>query len=175
MFAILNRPQFNSKIEKFLHFLLDKSTVNGRKETLLPKNINNPVLHIDTPNFTIIERERELFPSKQKKRTAYKTNKVKIKENTQGILRILSQQDLIRKWEQHIIAEIELRGTIDLSATFFKIMEESNDGQIAVSAIYSSIQQARKSNDFNFKMNKIKQTNSKIEHISLWKMNIQKI
>jgi len=54
-------------------------------------------------------------------------------------------------------------------------MEESNDGQIAVSAIYSSIQQARKSNDFNFKMNKIKQTNSKIEHISLWKMNIQKI
>tara|TARA_R110002124_G_scaffold78219_1_gene208979 strand:+ start:11605 stop:12927 length:1323 start_codon:yes stop_codon:yes gene_type:complete len=175
LFAILNRPQFNSKIEKFLHFLLDKSTVNGRKETLLPKNINNPVLHIDTPNFTIIERERELFPSKQKKRTAYKTNKVKIKENTQGILRILSQQDLIRKWEQHIIAEIELRGTIDLSATFFKIMEESNDGQIAVSAIYSSIQQARKSNDFNFKMNKIKQTNSKIEHISLWKMNIQKI
>lgn len=82
---------------------------------------------------------------------------------------------MIRKWEQHIIAEIELRGTIDLSATFFKIMEETNDGQIAVSAIYSSIQQARKSNDFDFKMYKIKQTNSKIEHISLWKMNIQKI
>jgi hypothetical protein len=100
---------------------------------------------------------------------------VKIEENTQSILKVLTQQDLIRKWEQHIIAEIELRGSIDLSETFFKIMEETNDGQIAVSAIYSSIQQARKSKSFDFKMNKTKQTNSKIEHISLWKMNIQKI
>ena len=142
LFAVLNRPQFNSKIEKFLHFLLEKSTVNGRKDTLLPEIICNPILHIDTPNFTIIERERELFPSKPKKRTAYSENTVKIEKNRQSILKVLSQQDLIRKWEQHIIAEIELRGTIDLSKTFFQIMEETNDGQIAVSAIYSSIQQS---------------------------------
>ena len=31
------------------------------------------------------------------------------------------------------------------------------------------------SQSFDFKMNKTKQTNSKIEHISLWKMSIQKI
>lgn len=175
LFSILNRPQFNSKIEKFLHFLLSKSTVTSKKGTLLPKVIENPVLHIDTPIFTIVERERELFPSKPQKRVSYKSNEMKIEENTQSILKVLIQQDLIRKWEQHIFAEIELRGSIDLSATFFKIMEETNDGQIAVSAIYSSIQQARKSKSFDLKMNKTKQTNSKIEHISLWKMNIQKI
>ena len=175
LFSILNRPQFNSKIEKFLHFLLDKSTVTKRKDTILPEVFANPILHTDTPNFTIVERERELFPSKPKKRISYKSNEEKIEENTQSILKVLNQQDLIRKWEQHILAEIELRGNIDLSKVFFDIMEETNDGQIAVSAIYSSIQQARKSKSFDFKMNKTKQTNSKIEHISLWKMNIQKI
>lgn len=174
LFAILNRPQFNSKIEKFLHLLLERSTVNGKKETVLPKMVDNPVLHIDTPNFTIIERERELFPSKPKKRKTYITTKEKIEENKQKILKVLDQQDLIRKWEQHITAEIELRGTIDLSQTFFKIMEETNDGQIAVSAIFSSIQRAYKSNVLNFKMNKTKQTNTKSDCISLWKMNIQK-
>ncbi|KKN82538.1 hypothetical protein LCGC14_0308340 [marine sediment metagenome] len=174
LFAILNRPQFNTKVEKFLHFLLDKSTVDSKKETLLPDNVANPIIHIDTPNFTIVERERELFPSKPKKRTIYSSNTAKIEENTQSILNVLNQQDLISKWEKHIIAEIELRGNIDLSKTFFQIMEETNDGQIAVSAIYSSIQYANKSKNFNFKMNKTKQTNTKIEHISLWKMNIQK-
>ncbi len=174
LFAILNRPQFNSKIEKFLHFLLEKSTVNSKRETVLPKMVDNPVLHIDTPNFTIIERERELFPSKPKKRKAYTINKEKIEENKQKILKVLNQQDLIRKWEQHITAEIELRGAIDLSQTFFKIMEETNDGQIAVSVIFSSIQQAYKSNFLNFKMNKTKQTNTKIDGVSLWEMNIQK-
>ena len=141
----------------------------------MPEVVANPILHIDTPNFTIVERERELFPSKPKKRISYKSNEVKIEENKQSILKVLTQQDLIRKWEQHIIAEIELRGNIDLSKVFFEIMEETNDGQIAVSAIYSSIQQARKSKSFDFKMNKTKQTNSKIEHISLWKMSIKKI
>lgn len=174
LFAILNRPQFNSKVERFLHFLLEKSTVNGKKEVILPDAVNNPIIYCATPNFTIIERERELFPPKPKKRKSYTVNKEKVEENTQKILKVLNQQDLIRKWEQHITAEIELRGTIDLSAIFFQIMEETNDGQIAVSAIFSSIQQARKSNILNFKMDKTKQNNTKIKGVSLWKMKIQK-
>ena len=85
---------------------------------------------------------------------------------------MLSQQDLIQKWEQHIAAKIELRGTIDLSAVFFQIMDETNDGQVAVSAIYNSIQQAYKSNNLKFKMDKTKQTNTKIDGVSIWKMKM---
>jgi len=175
LFAILNRPQFNSKVEKFLHYLLDNSMVNNKKETLLPKGLNNPILHIATSNFTIIERERELFPPKPKKRKTYSINTKKIEENTQSILKVINQQDLVQKWERHITAEIDLRGTIDLSAVFFQIMEETKDGQVAVSAIYSSIQQARRSNSLKFEMNKTKQTNAKIDGVSLWKMKIDKI
>lgn len=174
LFAILNRPQFNSRIENFLHFLLKNSSVNNKKETVLPASVVNPILHSETPNFTIVERERELFPAKPKKRKIYTVNQEKVKENTQKILKVLSQQDLIRKWEQHIAAEIELRGIVDLAETFFQIMEETNNGQIAVSAIFSSIQLAHKSEKLDFRMDKTKQTNLKVDGVSLWKMKIQK-
>lgn len=174
LFATLNRPQFNSKVEKFLHFLLDFSIVNRKKGAILPKGVNNPVLHTATSNFTIIERERELFPSKPKKQKTYSVSKEKIEENTQKILKVLDQHDLIKKWEQHIAAEIDLRGTIDLSSIFFQIMDETNEGQVAVSVIYSSIQRAHKSDILKFKMDKTKLTNIKVDGVSLWKMKIQK-
>lgn len=54
LFAILNEPQFNTKVEKFLHFLLKQSSVDGKRDTLLPKIVANPILQIDTLNFRLL-------------------------------------------------------------------------------------------------------------------------
>ncbi|MEI6866377.1 hypothetical protein [Flavicella sp.] len=174
LFATLNRPQFNSKVEKFIHFLLKESKVDNKRVTILPNKIENPITHINTPNFTILERERELFPPQSKKIKKYSVNKKVIEKNKQKVLKVLEQQDLVRKWEYFILSEIDLKGSINLSKTFFNILDETKDGQVAVSTIYNIIRTARKEKSLNFEMQKIKEKNNINQEITLWKMKVSK-
>lgn len=67
LFSTLNKPAFNSKVEKFILYILETSKLDI-KNIALPQSINCPTLHISTPNFTIINRDKELFPPKPKER-----------------------------------------------------------------------------------------------------------
>lgn len=66
LFSTLNKPLFNTKIEKFLRLLLDRSyieTIGIKKQIVLPHDI--PAFSFKSkniPSFTIFERKRDLFP-----------------------------------------------------------------------------------------------------------------
>lgn len=177
LFTTLNKPQFSSKIEKFIRYLLDSSTtpyLDSKKMLLLPKGIPLVQIYIKTPDFTVIDKDRELFPAKSKQRKTYIQNEKVIKVNTEKILKRIDEQDTIKKWEELIMSEINLRYSIDLTNTFFEILKETQESQIAVSVIFNIIKTVRRDDTLQLHTVKEKQEDSDAKNIALWKMKIIK-
>jgi hypothetical protein len=175
LFSTLNKPSFNSKIEKFILHILNNSEVIN-KSIVLPKNLGCPILHIPVSNFTIVSRDKELFPSKPKERKTYTQNRKVVEENIQKVNDKLKEIDTIQKWENFILSEIELRNQVNLSDIFFNILDENSNSQIAVTVIFNLIKYVRYHSDrLSLKTENTLETNLKHPNISLWKMSIIKI
>lgn len=176
LFSTLNKPAFNSKIEKFISFLLKNSELDSKKNIIFPHDIPCPVVHIPTPNFTIISRDKELFPPKPKERKQYKQNEKVIRENKEKVFAKIKEIDTIRKWENFILSEIELREQLNLSDVFFRILKEENNSQIAVTVLFNLIKHIY-SNPEKLQLitEKSLLTNNDFKNVSLWKMSIRKL
>lgn len=176
LFSTLNKPAFNSKIEKFISFLLKNSELDNKKNIIFLQDIPNPVIYIPTPNFTIISRDKELFPPKPKERKQYKQNESVISENKEKVLAKIKEIDTIRKWEDLILSEIALRGQLNLSEVFFRILKEENNSQIAVTALFNLIKYTYNNPEkLRLAIEKSLETNDEFKNVSLWKMSITKL
>lgn len=175
LFSTLNKPLFNSKIEKFILYILNNSEVVN-KNIVFPRHISTPVLHIPTPNFTIISRDKELFPAKPKVRKQYAQNDKIINENKHKVLDKLREIDIIQLWEKFILSEIELRRQVNLSEVFFSILSENNTSQIAVTVVFNLIKHVYNNLDkLQLRTDKSLETNTNFKNITLWKMTIIKL
>lgn len=177
LFTALNRPRFNSKVQKFTRYILDKSSieyVEGRKEIVFPNQFQVPKSHIDVPSFTILKKDIELFPSKPRKVQVYKQNKSLMKKSQDKVENRISQQKKIMDWETFILSEIELGQKVDLSQMFFKILNTENDVQVAIYALYNVIRTIRNKDKISVLVKNELEKNSKFKDITLWKMEVQK-
>lgn len=177
LFTSLNKPIFNAKVERFISHLLDNSTIeygDTQKFMSLPIGVENPVLRHKAPNFTIISRDKELFPAKPNERRHYVQNQEKVKANTDKALRVIMDADVALKWEDYILSEIQLKGYINLSEAFF-IVAADTDSSLAVTVLFNTIRRIYKTP--SLKLNTIKElyTNRDYKDITLWKMEVIKI
>lgn len=178
LFSALNRPRFNSRIQKFLRHILDKSAVqslNGKKEIIFPNNLRTPIIHIDTPSFTILRKDIELFPSKPRKVQVYNQNQNLIKKNKEKIEKRISQQKKISDWENLILYQIELNTNVNLSKLFFQILNEENDIQVAIIALFNVVRILRNNPRINLSIKDELEINNSFKNITLWKMEVQKL
>jgi hypothetical protein len=176
LFSTLNKPAFNSKVEKFILYILNNSKLDNKKNIIFPKKISCPVVHIPTSRFTIISRDKNLFPARPKKRKHYVQNNKVVKENKEKIIEELKVLDTIRKWEEFILSEINLKQKINVSKTFFKILKEENNNQIAVNVIFNLIEYVySKPGVLKLEINKSLEKNDEFKNIALWKMSIVKL
>ena len=176
LFSTLNKPAFNSKIEKFISFLLKNSELDNKKNIIFPQDIPCPVIHIPTPNFTIISRDKELFPPKPKERKQYKQNEKVIRENKERVLAKIKEIDTIRKWENFILSEIALRDQLNLSDVFFRILKEENNSQIALTVLFNLIKHIYGNPEkLQLITEKSLVINDEFKNVSLWKMLITKL
>lgn len=138
-FSSLNRQQFDTKVEKFLYFLLDGSYL-ASGELQLPVEKESFAICSSTQNFTIIERKGEMFPVIKNKRIEY-VKDIQKEFDVHNLSRIkLSQQNYVTIWLERIKQETLLKTKIHLSMLFFQILEKHNgDLQLAVSIIYQAI------------------------------------
>jgi len=177
LFSALNRPWFNSKIQNFIRYLLEKSSIeiiDGKKEIIFPNKLSTPKIHIDTPNFTILRKDIALFPSKPRTIQSYKQNKSLMKENQEKVEKKISQQKKIMDWENVFLSRIELGQKVNLSQLFFEILEVENDNQVAISALFNVIKRLRNQEKIEVKPKEELEQNNNFKNISLWKMEVQK-
>ncbi|TDY11501.1 hypothetical protein [Meridianimaribacter flavus] len=177
LFSALNRPKFNSKVQKFLRHVLDESTiqiVDSKKEIIFPNNLKAPIVHIDTPSFTILRKDIELFPSKPRKVQVYKQNQNLIRKNKEKVEKRISQQKKISDWENLILSQIELNQNVQLSQLFFQILNEENDIQVAITALFNVVRIVRNKQRINLSVKGELEINNNFKDITLWKMEVQK-
>ncbi len=178
LFNTLNRPRFNSKIQKFTRYLLDKSeliSAKQGKEIVFPNNLKSIQIYMDTPNFTILRKDVDLFPSKPRKINSYKENKEVVNKNKQKIKKRLFQQKKIIDWENYILSKIDLGQQVILSEIFFEIMIQENDIEIAMNVYFNVIRKLRKNTKISIHLDNKLEENNHFKNVTLWKTEVQKL
>ncbi|MEM6642144.1 MAG: hypothetical protein AAF616_04115 [Bacteroidota bacterium] len=153
LFSNLNKPLFNSKVEKFLRFLLDKSQVESEKSKKLlnlPTDIPGIQTFRQTTKFTIIERKKDLFPTKSRRRPRYVENQQSKQKAFQISRDQFIQQDTIDVWLRRIDGDLEKESPVNFSGYFFEILQSNkNDLNLAIELAYRVI---RGSKSYNWKL-----------------------
>jgi len=177
LFSSLNKPAFNAKVERFITYLLDKSVVEyieTQKTMIFPKGILCPTLRYRTPNFTIISKDKELFPPKPKERKHYIQNNKEIERNRKKAITFLKDIDTAQKWQDYILSEINLRNYINLSETFFTIARQTGPS-LAVTVMFNTIKHISQTPSMQLETAKELYTDNEFNYISLWKMEVRKL
>jgi hypothetical protein len=138
-FASLHRQLFDTKAEKFLIYLLDKSKVVSN-ELIFPIADESFITRFPSSGFTIVEMRDELFSGKKNPPVVYAKDADK---EAAAYLRshiALSRQNYISRWLEKIKREIIHLQAYHLSDVFFNILETHNeDLHLAVSVIYQAM------------------------------------
>lgn len=175
-FRTLNRPLFNTKIEKFFHFLFDASQVTiqeSKKVLLLPNNVYLPAIYMNTPTFTIVERKEDLFPTKQRKIDKQPDNIEYIKQVFEKFQNKIYQQDEVQSWLERIKSERKTQ--IQFSDFFIRIVKE-NEGNIetAVKVAHAMFKSGTFKNTIDIETTMTTVTFEEFKFLSLWEIILHK-
>lgn len=174
LFSNLNKPLFNSRIEKFLSYILKDSfeqTLDNKKVLLFPNNIPLTVLYGDLLNFTIVERKNDLFPAKPHQRLRFPENAGLKEKAFNATVKQVLQQDKVAIWIDTIQKELDANKRVDLSSYFFRIFRENNDDQsfaLAVVVIYRALKHFEQL--YNVAINPENLVNDSYKKTMLWQM-----
>lgn len=171
-FASLNRDIFNTKVENFLYFLLEKSHVTD-KQIQFPFPYDGKIQLADSfPVFTSVDRPENLFPPERKQRSEYKKDPQKEQEAHQKGHVQMMRQIHIQWWLEFIRRKSLETDLIHLSEIFFDILEKhDNDLQLAIQVIDQSIKKYKEDPHWEIQIDtskKIDNPNSKHTISDIW-------
>ncbi|MDD4416609.1 MAG: hypothetical protein PHI70_07490 [Proteiniphilum sp.] len=171
-FASLNQDIFNSKVEKFLYYLLEKSRVVD-KQIEFPIPYKQTIQFIDSSlTFISVDRPEDLFPPTRKPRPNYKKDTRKEHEvHRKGHVQMMRQIH-IQWWMEFIRRKSLETDTIHLSEIFFNILERhDNDLQLAIHVIDQVVKRYKEEARWKVlidKNNKINNPNSNHTISDIW-------
>lgn len=177
LFSTLNKPLFNTKIEKFLRLLLDRSyieTIGIKKQIVLPHDI--PAFSFKSkniPSFTIFERKRDLFPPQKKARPIYTENNGIKDQAFELSRRKILQHDEVGFWIEKIENKISQFGETPFTPFFFEIVKQKNgDFDLAVNVAYRVVREFGKNPKRKIKIENYMVSQKEYKNIALWEMTI---
>lgn len=144
LFSNLNKPLFNTRMERFLYHLIEncEEVMVGIKKTIrLPPNIPELSYFKLQQDFTIVERKKDLFPVKAKKRLVVSESTEAKSKAFASFQYRLQQQDEISWWIGIFKQEVDTSLHLCLSDYFFQIARPG-DGQalgLAIAVMYRSV------------------------------------
>lgn len=145
LFANLNKPLFNTRIEKFLAYLLEYSTVetvHSKKVLQLPDPVPEWIFYRQKPKFTIVERKKDLFPSTAKRKHTYPENKENKKKVYQRSRERFQQQNKVDIWLNQIKKDLQQTPEISFTPYFFKALNENDQNlELAIDLAYRVLQE----------------------------------
>lgn len=171
-FASLNRDIFNTKVEKFLYFLLEKSQVVNKQIQFPVPHDGSIQLADSSPAFISVERPENLFPPARKQRSEYPKDTRKEQEaHRKGHVQMMRQLH-IQWWLEFIRRKSLETDTINLSEIFFSILEKHDDDlQLAIQVIDQVVKRYKEDPNWEVHIdttNKIDNPHSKHTISDIW-------
>lgn len=160
-FASLNRDIFNSKVEKFLYYLLEKSLVID-KQIEFPIPYNGTIQLADTSStFISVDRPDTLFPPVRKLRPEYAKDARKEQEaHRKGHVQMMRQIH-IQWWLEFIRRKSLETNAIHLPEVFFSILEKHDDDlQLAIQVIDQAVKKYKEDPHWEVLINTNNQINN---------------
>ena len=177
LFSNLNKPLFNTKVEKFLRFLLDNSTLKvekNRKVLLLPPNIPEIDSLRQLTKFSIVERKKDLFPARARKKLRYSENEESKLKAYQSSKNQFIKQDKIDIWLNRIDSDLQKEVRVHFSEYFFDILQRNNhDLNLAIELAYRVIRD-RKSYNWKLSISTENDRSNHVRNLELRNMSIEK-
>ncbi|MGD1843059.1 MAG: hypothetical protein ACFB0B_19515 [Thermonemataceae bacterium] len=141
LFSNLNKPLFNTNIERFLRFLLDNSQIKTEKSKKLlefPFGISKVEILRQLIKFSIVERRKDLFPAKSLKKIRYSENQASKQKAQQNARNRFIRQDIINGYLNRIHIDLKKKSEVKFSDYFFEALYK-NDLHLAVELAYRVI------------------------------------
>lgn len=173
-FGALNKPLFNTKVERFLRFILKNSIVKTegvKKLIYFPDNIPSFRIFQETSYFIVVERKDDLFPALSRKVKTYEQTPEERRESYEALGKKVMQQDKIMQWIEKICHDCREYGKVDFSTYFFRIVkEEEGNIELAAKVAHRLLKIAPHEN-LDIQINN-ENTITK-DNVSIWEMTIQ--
>jgi len=178
LFSNLNKPLFNTRVEKFISFLVQNSKViteNNKKILLLPGGLSQLCVQHEELNFIIVERKPNLFPAKAVNRLVVPQNQ-QLKEKAFAVtMRQVLQQDFIMQWVELIENDVRKSGKVTLSSYFFQILKEDSGAlNLAVAVAYKALKYFESTGNYSVNINPEQVAKAENIKTTLWEMTVQR-
>lgn len=174
LFASLNRQIFDTRVEKFLNYLLDKSQVTSNA-LKLPIANESFMLRCLSSNLTVIEKRDDLFLGKKNQPIVYFSNPENERISLQNVKTILFRNNDINVWLEIIKRELLHVTEYSLSDIFFKILKAHNeDLHLAVGVIYQAIYFYDKHEKWQININRQKLIQIEKHNYAIWDIGMKR-
>lgn len=168
LFSSLNKPEFNAKTERFIEFLLDKSSLDSEKKVVFPTGIQSLIKHEEKARLVLLDRDRELFPLKAKKRIAYERDEYVEKLNQVALSSIIQESNLINELTNKIFEKLEGKKTLNLVNEFQEIYNTNSDFTVASKVYFGCIERAHINPNITVTIQKENLRTISSTNITLW-------
>ncbi len=142
LFANLNQPLLNARVEHFLVMLLKHSLVEN-KELYLPKGILTPAIQMPSVNFTVVERKRNLFPAKRKRVILPQINPETAERVKKEHFQLIATQGTVDRQVALLRNKLYINGSLVFADEFFNLYDnQENDMGMTVMVFYTLLQES---------------------------------
>ena len=179
LFSNLNKPLFNTRMERFLYHLIENCeevTIGTKKTIRLPSHIPRLSYFKLHQDFTIVERKKDLFPLKAKKRLVIPESPEAKSKAFASFQDKLQRQDEISRWIGIFKQEVDQSSHLCVSDYFFQIArpEDGLSLGLAIAVIYRSIAFFERQDQYTVNINLEKMVGDPEFKTSLWEIIISR-
>ncbi|MDC3299460.1 hypothetical protein OAV05_02475, partial [Flavobacteriaceae bacterium] len=168
LFSSLNKPEFNAKTERFIDFLLENSSLDSDKNVVFPEGIPSLIKHEEKARLVLLDRDRELFPLKAKKRISYKRDENEEKQNQVALNELIQESNLITELTDEIFGKLKDKKTINLVNEFEEIYSTSSGFTVASKVYFGCIERAHSNPKITVTIQKENLRTITSTNITLW-------
>lgn len=178
LFSNLNKPLFNSRVERFLYYLVENSevvAVNGKKRLQLPQTVSRKEMLFIKQDLSIVERRNNLFPTKPQKRIITEQSAEGKKEAVAIFRNQMLQQDEVSRWLLTVQADLQSKGQIQLAGYFFQILstQRLNCLGLAIAVLYRALRFFEKQPDITIHVDSGRPIRHDQTQITVWEITIR--
>lgn len=176
LFATLRSPELSANMDAFIHFLLKYSKVKRKgndKVVELPKEVRSFLPHLKRPKLLVFKRDTSLFPTASKKRRRYPVNEGLQRKNKVILQETIKGHKRIDGWINQLLAQLDKDGRLDISRSFFNVLETDKDFDRAAQVMYGVIEKAYQQKKYNVNVFKTETVSTENSNSRLWKTIIE--
>ncbi|MDR6784596.1 hypothetical protein [Pedobacter africanus] len=180
LFSNLNKPLFNTRVERFIGYLIGQSKVIASKRSMksfieFPSGVTTLKIYQDRMDLCIFERKKDLFPIKATKRFVAEEDEKARAVVFDTFSKKLQQQDLISNWIDRIMNDLVPSGKLKFSNYFFLCIgkDDNLDIGLGINLAYRCLKVFGQHHSYRLLITD-ELVVGKETNISLWEMIIEK-